>query len=153
VPLTVSQLKRKLRQLRQLEMTLRFGQQQHPPSDHPQLVWDVFFSTKTSDRDPPSVKYPLAQLLQMEHDQLKVVVDDYFIRVYSQISPDQDLTQADVYDPQLLVLLGLPPSAGIAEIRQRFRAMAQRYHPDHGGDSEQFVELVAIYERLRHKTR
>src|SRR5258708_34382846 len=97
MPLTVSQLKRKLRQLRQLELTLRFGQQL--PPDHPQLIWDRFFSTKTSDRDPPSVKYPLAQLLQLEHDQLKAVVDDYFFRVFSQISPDLDVTHADVYDP------------------------------------------------------
>jgi hypothetical protein len=151
MPLTVSQLKRKLRQLRQVELTLRFGQ--HPPADQPQLVWDVFFSTKAADRDPPSVKYPLAYLLSLEHDQWKEVVDDYFIRVYSQMAPEQDLAHADVYDPQLLGLLGLPPSAGIAETRQRFRALAQRYHPDHGGESEQFVELVAIYERLRHESR
>lgn len=152
MPQTVAQLKRKLRQLRQLEMSLRFGQQL--PPDHPQLIWDVFFSTKTSsDLDPPAVKYPLAHLLQLEHDQLKTVIDEYFVRVYAQISPDQDLTQVDVYDPQLLTLLGLPPSAGIAEIRRRFRAKAQQYHPDHGGDSEQFVELVAIYERLMRKTR
>jgi DnaJ-like protein len=131
-------------------MTLRFGQQL--PVNHPQLVWDRFFSTKTSAGDPPSVKYPLAQLLQLEHDQLKAVVDDYFVRVYSQISPDHDVTQADVYDPELLALLGLPPSAGITEIRRRFRARAQQHHPDHGGESEQFVELVAIYERLMHKT-
>lgn len=78
--LEVAQLKRKLRELKQLELTIRFGRQSAP--EHPALVWDVFFSTK--DHDPPPVKYPLARLLQMEHEELKAVIDEYFFRVYYQ---------------------------------------------------------------------
>ena len=148
MPAEVAQLKRKLRELKRLELTIRFGGRDVP--DHPALVWDVFFSTK--DHDPPPVKYPLSRLLQMGHDELKAAIDEYFFRVYFQNYEDQGLTLADVYDPQLLALLGLPPYAGIAEIKQRFRALAQQYHPDHGGDAERFVELVNVYERLKGET-
>jgi DnaJ domain len=146
--LTIPQLKRKLRQLKQLEMTFRFGRQ--PSSDHPPLVWDVFFSTRA--HDPKAVKYPLNRLAAMKHDELKAVIDEYFFRVYSQTAQDDDVTRADVYDPELLAQLGLPPHAGMVEIIQRFRTLAKQYHPDYGGESERFIELVAAYERLRNET-
>jgi hypothetical protein len=147
--LSVAQLKRKLRQLKQLEITIRFGRQ--PAPEHPTLVWNVFFSTKPGD--PTSVKYPLPRLLQMEHHELKAVFDEYFFRIYYQNYQDQGLTQADVYDPQLLALLELPAYAGSEELKKRFRELAKRYHPDHGGDSKQFMELLDIYERLTHEAR
>jgi DnaJ-like protein len=148
MPLTIPQVKRTLRQLKQLEITFRFGRQ--PPSDHPSLVWEVFFSTRTPDS--ASVKYPLSRLSLMEHDELKAVIDEYFFRVYSQTAQDQDVTRADVYDPELLAQLGLPPYAGMAEIIQRFRALAKQYHPDYSGESARFIELVVAYERLRSET-
>jgi DnaJ domain len=148
MPSSVAQLKRKLRQLKQLELTIRFERQ--PVPKQPTLVWNVFFSTKTVD--PASVKYPLSRLLQMDHQELKAVFDEYFFRVYAQTYQDQGFRHADVYDPQLLALLELPPYAGIVEIKQRFRALAKRYHPDQGGNSAQFIELVELYERLTHES-
>ncbi len=148
MPMTVPQLKRRLRQLKQLEITFRFSRE--PAPGHPPLVWDVFFSTRTHDQI--SVKYPLSRLIPMEHDEFKSVIDEYFSRVFSQITQDHDVTHADVHDRELLAQLGLPPSAGMADIIQRFRALAKQYHPDHGGDSEQFIELLAAYERLRRET-
>jgi hypothetical protein len=147
MPLSVIQLKRKLRELKRLELTIRFGRQAAP--QQPTLLWNVFFSTKATD--PAAVKYPLPSLLEMDHQELKAVFDEYFFRVYYQTYQDHGLTQADVYDPQLLALLGLPAYAGSVEIKQRFRALAKEYHPDQGGDSEQFIELVEIYERLTHE--
>jgi hypothetical protein len=147
--LTCPQLKRTLRQVRQLELTLRFGRA--PAADHPPLVWDVFFSTKAADSR--SVKYLLSHLLQLEREEFKAILDEYFSRIYAQTAQDQSLTQAEVYDPQLLAGLGLPPYAGGGEIKQRFRALAKQYHPDRGGESAQFVELVALYERLKDGPR
>ena len=144
MPVTCSQLKRTLRQLRQLELTLRFGRV--PAPDHPPLVWDVFFSTK--DADSRSVKYPLSHLLHLEREEFKAILDEYFSRIYAQTAQDQRLTVAEVYNPQLLARFGLPPYAGSREIKQRFRALAKQYHPDRGGESAQFIELVALYERL-----
>jgi len=147
MPLSVVQLKRKLRQLKRLELTIRFGRQAAP--QQPTLVWNVFFSTKASDS--AEVKYPLRRLLQMDHQELKAVFEEYFFRIYYQTDRDQGLRQADVYDPELLALFGLPTYAGLGEIKQRFRALAKQYHPDQGGDSEQFIELVELYERLKHE--
>lgn len=144
MPLSIAELKRKLRELKRLELTIRFGRR--IPPEQPALVWNVFFSTKAADQ--ATVKYPLSHLLQLEHEELKAIFDEYFFRVYYQNYQEQGLTQADVYDPQLLALLGLPPHAGMVEIKQRFRALAKQYHPDHGGDSEQFIELLDLYERL-----
>lgn len=148
MPVTIPQLKRTLRQLKQLEMTFRFGRK--PDPDHPPLVWEIFFSTKTSD--PKAVKYPLSQLIAMDHDELKAIIDEYFVRVYCQTSLGQDITRADVYNSELLAQLGLSPYADMTEIIQRFRTLAKQYHPDYGGESERFIELVATYERLRNET-
>jgi DnaJ-domain-containing protein 1 len=135
--------------MRQLELTLRFG---HAPApDHPPLVWDGFFSTK--DADCQSVKYSLSHLLQLEREEFKAILDEYVSRIYTQTAQDRTLSQADVYDPQLLAQFGLPPDAGSSEIKQRYRAMARQYHPDRGGESAQFVQLVALYERLRDGPR
>ncbi len=94
-------------------MTFRFGRQ--PAPDHPPLVWEVFFSTKTPD--PIAVKYPLSQLIAMDHDELKAVIDEYFVRVYCQTALGQDVSRADVYNSDLLAQLGLPPYADMAEMR------------------------------------
>jgi DnaJ-like protein len=146
--MTKPQLKRTLRQLKQLEITFRFGQ--HPTADHQPLVWDVFFSAR--DYDSKSVKYPLSRLIAMEHDELRAVIDEYLVRVYSQTAQGQGIVKADVHDPELLAQLGLPPYADMAEIIQRFRTLAKQYHPDVGGESERFIELLAAYERLRNET-
>jgi len=148
MPQTIPQLKRTLRELKQLEMTFRFGRE--PTPNHPPLVWEVFFSTKPGDSK--LVKYPLSRLISMEHDEFKAVIDEYFLRVYFLSSQNQDVTRADVYDAELLAQLGLPPHVGMAEIIQRFRTLAKQYHPDHSGESAQFIDLMATYERLRNET-
>jgi hypothetical protein len=55
----------------------------------------------------------MARLLQMDHEAVKAAIDEYFFRVYFQNHEDQGLAQADVYDPQLLALLGLSPTRGL----------------------------------------
>lgn len=137
-------LKRKLRQLKKLERAIR--SQGLPTPGNAKLVWDVFFSTKS--QPDQAVKYPLPRLLQMEREELRTVFEEYFYRVYFQRSQEQGLTQADVFDPQLLALLGLPASAGLDDVKRRFRELAKRYHPDVGGNSTKFIELMETYKRL-----
>ena len=142
---SVDQLKRKLRQLKKLEISIRF--KDRPMVEGRKLLWDVFFSTQV-EKDI-SVKYPLSRLLGMDHQELKAVVEEYFYRIYFQNYKENGLAMADVHDPQLLSLLGLPPHAGLQDIKKRFRELAKRYHPDHGGDNAKFIELVEIYEQLK----
>jgi hypothetical protein len=141
---SIAQLKRKLRQLKRLEIKIRFRGASVPQGRT--LVWDEFFSTKAVQ--DPGARYPLHLLLQMGREERKEVFGEYFYRVYFRYFREHGLTPADVYDPALLSLLGLPPHAGLRDIKKRFRELAKRYHPDLGGDSAQFIALVETYERL-----
>ena len=137
-------LKRKLRQLKKLEIGLRF--RHRPAPENPDLVWDSFFSTRGQAR--PAVRYPLPRLSQMSREEQKQVFEEYFYWVYFRYYQENGLTADNVHDPQLLALLGLPPYAGLADIKKRFRELAKRHHPDHGGDSDKFIELMQVYEKL-----
>jgi DnaJ-domain-containing protein 1 len=141
---SADQLKRKLRELKKLEIKVRFKGQLL--SQNRRLIWDAFFSTKAEDQ--ASVKYPIARLLGLDHQGMKEVFEEYFYRIYFQSWQESGLTTADVYNPELLSLLGLPPYAEAREIKSRFRELAKKYHPDLGGDSDRFIELMSIYERL-----
>ncbi|HZS05189.1 MAG TPA: J domain-containing protein [Blastocatellia bacterium] len=141
---SADQLKHKLRELKKLEIRVRFKGQ--PAGQNRRLVWDAFFSTKAEDQ--ASVKYPLARLLGLDHHGMKEVFEEYFYRIYFQSWQESGLTTADVHNPELLSLLGLPPYAEAREIKSRFRELAKKYHPDLGGDSDRFIELMSIYERL-----
>jgi hypothetical protein len=140
----VDGLKRKLRHLKQMERAIRFKHRPQPPNAR--LVWDAFFSTRGSRQ--AEVKYPLEHLRKLEREALKGVFEEYFYRVYYQTYTENGLRPADVYDPQLLALLGLPAHAGLDEIKQRFRTLAKRHHPDVGGNSDDFRALMDVYERL-----
>jgi len=45
-------------------------------------------------------------------------------------------------------ILGLPYDASFGDIRQSYRALAKRTHPDTGGDQEQFQQINAGYNCL-----
>jgi curved DNA-binding protein CbpA len=34
------------------------------------------------------------------------------------------------------------------DIKRRFRELALKYHPDRGGDSEKFIEILDVYKKL-----
>ncbi|GAA0694674.1 DNA-J related domain-containing protein [Marinobacterium maritimum] len=57
------------------------------------------------------------------------------------------------FDPgarqQALRVLELDEGASQEAIRQRYRQLAARLHPDKGGDSEAFIEVRRAYELLR----
>src|SRR5262245_52826614 len=114
MPYSDDQLKRKLRQLKKLELRIRF--KDRPITGTQKLVWDVFFSTKVDDN---SVKYPFPYLLKLSREEFKVIVDEYFYRLYFQNFQENSLEVADIYDPHLLSLLGLPAYAGMTEIKAR----------------------------------
>ena len=139
-----AQLKHKLRQLKKLEVKIRFGEE--PAPKHRGLVWDTFFSTKAESSG--AAKYSLDELRRMDRQTLKGVVEEYFYWVYFQCYKESGLISKNLYDPALLSLLGLSPDTGIQGIKRKVRELAKSYHPDHGGDSERFIELVGVYEKL-----
>ena len=143
MPYAFPMLKHKLRQLRKLEQTIRSNGQQLDPTR--KLVWDLFFSTKPGNL---AVKYPLPSLVSMSEAEYKSVIEEFFFRIYFQSYKENGLSIGDVYEPQLLNLLGLPQYAGLIDIKKRFRELAMRYHPDHGGDAEKFMELMDTYIQI-----
>lgn len=147
--MTIPLLKRKLRQLKQTESRIRF--RDRPAEDHKELVWDAFFSTRSED--DASVEYPLSRLMKLDRDEIRVVYEAFFYRVYFQYFKEHGLSMADAYDPSLLSLLGLPPQASLKDIKRRYRELAQVHHPDHGGDHDAFIDVVTAYERLTDNQR
>lgn len=143
------QLKQKLRALRQAEIGIRFKYRQpdfKPGDPRMRLVWNDFFALKPGPRS--TSRYSLDELLKLDHEQVKQIIADYFAFVYFQYYRENGLTFDAGYDPHLLAQIGLSPQAGPDDIRKRFRELAKKYHPDAGGNSGQFIQLMDVYTQL-----
>lgn len=138
------QLKRKLKDLKRAEIAIRF--KRAPMREGTALVWSEFFTAKPAARG--LARYPFEELLKLSHEQLKEIFNDYFCFVYFQYYKENGLSLENTYEPQLLAAMGLPPGAGSADVKRRFRELARKYHPDGGGDSGQFIALVEVYNQL-----
>lgn len=138
------ELKRKLRNLKKMEINIRFNNRALTGKE--KLVWDEFFSTKI-DYDS-TAKYNIKQLAEMGHEKFKDIVDEYFYHVYSRYYTENGITLSGLYDPNLLAVLGLSEDASTDDIKKKFRELVLRYHPDKGGDSEKFIELLDAYKKL-----
>ena len=146
------QLKHKLKALRQAEIAIRFKQRDieiRPGDPRTRLIWSEFFALKPNARS--NSRYSLDELAKLDHAQIKQIFADYFAFVYFQYYQENGLSFEDSYDPRLLAQMGLPPQAGPDEVKRRFRDLAKKYHPDVGGDSQRFIELVDVYSRLTER--
>lgn len=139
--MVISELKQKLRQLKKLETQIRFQNQKS--EQHKQYVWSKYFSTK--DENNSCVKYNMKKLIKMNHDELKEVFNEYFYQVYFQYYRENAIAVGEMYDVELLERLGLPPNSSKDAIKSKFRELAKIYHPDLGGESNKFIELIDIY--------
>lgn len=140
----LDELKKKLRSLKKLETTIRFGNR--TLTGREQFIWDKFFSTK-KDNDA-SVRYSMKQLLAMDKENIKEVFNEFFYHVYFKYYSENGITLNDLFDPNLLSMLGLSQGATMEDIKKRFRELALKYHPDRGGDNERFIEILDAYKKL-----
>ena len=147
MPQTEANLKRKLRDVKRIEIALRFNG--NAAAAEGKLVWDEFFSLKTNLNH--EVRYTYRDILKLDRQKLKEVLDEYFYNVYYRIYQENRLTLGSLYDPNLLYQIGLPALANQADIKRRFRELVKKYHPDLGGDSEKFIELMQIIDQLAGK--
>ncbi len=143
----VGKLKRKLRQLKKAEDKIRFEYAGDGVSK--KYVWDEYFSTKLID--DMTVKYSISKLLNLHKQELKEVFEEYFYNVYFQKYRDIGLDFDEIQDPSVLDYFGLTPGASIDDIKKKFRELAKKYHPDHGGNSEKMIEVLDAYNRLINK--
>lgn len=148
------EIKRKIRKLKKLEMKIRYQSMNYQDSNHVilgnskgiGLVWDEFFDLHKECAK--KVKYPINRLALMNKDEIKDVISEYFYIVYYRFYKENGITDVHLYDPEILTQMGLPINADSSEIKKKFRELAKKYHPDTGGDSTKFIELMENYERL-----
>ncbi len=50
---------------------------------------------------------------------------------------------------EALETLGLPTMVSWKEIKERYRLLSQKYHPDKGGESEKMAQLNRAYNILK----
>jgi hypothetical protein len=110
----LNELKHKLRQLKKLEISIRFSNK--PLTGKEKFIWDRFFSTKEND---VSVRYPLQKLLGLNHQELKEIMDEYYYEIYYQGLKESGIILYNLYDPKLLEILKLPLDAGLQDIKKK----------------------------------
>jgi len=84
----------------------------------------------------------------MNKDDFRNVINEYFFHVYYRFCKENGIVNRHMYDPDILAQMGLPPDADSSEIKKRFRELAKKYHPDTGGGSSKFIELMENYKKL-----
>jgi hypothetical protein len=139
----IVEIKRRLRDLKRLEMKLRF---ENAKAKRPYLIWDLFFDMRETGSG--KAKYTLLNLAGMSHDQYKSVINEYWAFVYNKLVNEYDLQTGRNYDTGILLKWGLPYNADAAEVKKRFRELAKLYHPDTGGDADRFIALMEDYKKL-----
>lgn len=163
-------IKRKLRELKKLEIRVRFpGHGLHNINMTPNnintnkrynnigstskeakgndLVWNQFFDLK--DEGSKKVKYSMNRLSSMTKEEFKEVVSEYFYHVYYWYSKENGITDPSNIDTEILTYLGLSINTDYDEIKRKFRELAKIYHPDNGGDSAKFMEIMEKYKDIR----
>ena len=143
--MVTADLKRKLRQLKHYESTLRA---KNNMGDGLPLVWDRFFDLRDGGNPKSTALHTLSELAAMSKDEYKAVVDEFFARIYYEVYIHNGIIDAPIYDPALLMQLGLPTIADEAAVKKRFRDLAKEYHPDKGGDAGEFIKLMKVYREL-----
>lgn len=146
------EIKRKLRELKKLEMKVRLNslelqinsKKSFRNSKNIELVWDKFFDLK--GESTKVVKYTINQLSLMTKDEFKEVINEYFYHVYYWCYKESGLTDKYIVDTEILTQLGLPITE-TSEIKKKFRELAKIYHPDNGGDSDTFNVLMDEYRK------
>lgn len=163
IHLNPDDLKRKLRDLKKLEMRLRFDsfdvqssnhqcyykKSSNQPNNKPNnidLVWHNFFDLKEECTNP--VKYPISRLMSLSKDEFKEVINEYFYHVYDRWYKENGMSEEPMIDTQLLTQLGLPFNADHNDIKKKFKELAKKYHPDNGGDGSMFIELMEKYKKI-----
>ncbi|HOJ49148.1 MAG TPA: DnaJ domain-containing protein [Bacillota bacterium] len=138
----ICELKHKLRQLRRLEQRIRFGVEIQRKGI---LIFESFFDLGNSNCC--DAKYDLKRLSEMSREEYRNVMNEYWTCVYNELFKDKAIRAAGI------LKFDLPYDADEQTIKKRFRELAKLYHPDAGGDAEQFLDLMDTYKSLMRKKK
>lgn len=139
----IDDIKHTLRKLKRLEIRLRFS------GERPKralLIWDSFFDLGNAQKS--KAKFRLSDLALMNRDEYKNAVNEYLSFLCQKIYGDSFMTDRDI---AAFISMDLPCHADKNQIKSRFRELAKQYHPDTGGDSCKFNELMEAYRNLMKK--
>lgn len=148
---SVDEIKRKLRNLKKLEIKIRTGSTDSKENIAGKplkvdLVWDEFFNI--SGVGNSKGRYSLENIVSMSKEDFRNIINEFFFNVYYKYYKENGFVNFNIYDPETLKWMGLPPDSGLDEIKKRFRELAKKYHPDTGGDGDKFVKLMENYKKL-----
>jgi hypothetical protein len=141
--MTENDVKRTLRQLKKLEVKLRYGEE--APA-RPVLLWNRFFDLR--EKAGCMAKYTLPRLLAMTRTEFKSSVDEYWSFLYQELFSQPAAQETVRYNASALMELGLPADADLQTVKKRFHELAMQTHPDLGGDAERFIALTNAYKKL-----
>ena len=138
-------LRRKLRQLKEVELIVRYGTAKTDKEEQRAgLIWNTFFK----GRGGRKAKYPFELLLIMNNEGRRRVFADYLYTVYTEVYKEKGMLFPSGIDYQALFDFDLPANATNEDIKRRFRELAKIAHPDHGGSNEAMVALLEQYKKL-----
>ena len=148
------EIKSKIRKLKKLEIKIRFPYTEYSEGKQSLLmkvnsiglVWDEFFDLHEEYKG--KAKYSICKLAEMNKEEFRNVMNEFFFHIYYRFYKENGIVNIYLYDPDILAQMGLPIDAGSNEIKKKFRELAKKYHPDTGGDSEKFIELMENYRKL-----
>jgi hypothetical protein len=103
------------------------------------LVWDEFFCLQDNCKN---VRYNMKDLMSLDRNELKKIIGQFYYAVFYRKFQETGMMDSSLYNPDILMKMGLPIDSDAVAIKKRFRELAKEYHPDAGGSSEQFVELL-----------
>ncbi len=87
----------------------------------------------------------------MTREEYRASAGEYLSFLYNAIYSINTARDLADTDPQTLFKTSLPKDADEKEIKRRFRELAKIYHPDTGGDSVKFTELMEVYKKTLKK--
>lgn len=126
-------LKRKLRSLKKREMRIRNGRKS---------IWEQYFGKANP-------KYSISLLKVMDLATFEIVQGEYDAQMIFTYLNETGFSAINNLNPELLSILGLPNGSSRIDVKNKFRKLAHKYHPDHGGDSNKFMDIHMAYDELK----
>lgn len=153
----ISEIKRTLRELKIMELMVQYGFTYHFIQSNrttmqnytKSLIWNDFFNLDKQKNKMSNSRYSLTDLENLDKDSFDQIIGEYWSYVYYSIYKKQGIPAFETINPDLLRYLDLPLNADETQIKKRFRELCKKYHPDAGGSSEKFIELMKIADKIK----